>query len=117
MLENVGAWNGTGGFWKCWSRENIGVRKDVRRLQEMSEMSECRIGKHWSMENVGVWKTSETSEYGIGRHQKHRKCWSVKYEWKFRAEFKIEYGYITKIGFPNIGWHNVHQCIQVSVQR
>ena len=39
---------------------------------------------------------SEMSEYGIGRHQKHQKHWSVKYEWKFRAEFKIEYGYITK---------------------
>ena len=36
-------------------------------------------------------------EYVIGRHQKHR---SVKWEWKFGAEFKIEYGYITPCPFP-----------------
>ena len=82
-----------------------------RRISETSEQ-----GEHWSAErcqktagnigNVGVWnrktleygkhwKTLEMSEYGIGRHWKHWKCWSVKYEWKFRVEFKIEYGYIT----------------------
>ena len=55
-------WNGTGGFRKCWSRESIGVRKDVRRLREASETSECRIGKRRSMENV----------------EKHRKHRSVK---------------------------------------
>ena len=62
--ENVGAWNGTGGFWKHWSRENIGVWKDVRRLWETSE---CRIGKRQSMENVGKCQTetSETSECEI----------------------------------------------------
>ena len=46
-------WNGTGGFWKCQSRESIRVQKDIRRLWEMSEMLECGIGKHWSMENIG----------------------------------------------------------------
>ena len=51
--ENIGAWNGTGGFRKHRSRENIGMGKDVRRL----------------------W---ETSEYGIGSHQKHWKHRSVK---------------------------------------
>ena len=62
--ENIGKrqsmdleWNGTGGFWKRWSRESIGVRKDVGRLWEMSEMLECRIGKCRSMENAGkCWK-------------------------------------------------------------
>ena len=34
-------------------RESIGVRKDVRRLQETSETSECGIGKCRSMENIG----------------------------------------------------------------
>ena len=78
--ENVGKcwsmdleWNGTGGFQKCWSRESIRVRKDIRRLQETSEMLECGIGKH--REYGKHWKTSEMLEYGIGRHQKH---WSVK---------------------------------------
>ena len=76
--ENIGKhqsmdleWNGTAGFWKCRSRESIGVQKDVRRLWETSETSECGIGKHRSMENIGnvrVWnrKTSETSECEIG---------------------------------------------------
>ena len=67
-------WNGTGGFWKRRSRESIGVWKDVRRLWEMLEMSECGIGKRQSMENFGnvrnvrVWnrKTSETLECEIG---------------------------------------------------
>ena len=43
----------TGGFWKRRSRESIGVWKDVGRLWETSEMSECGIGQHqkcWSME-------------------------------------------------------------------
>ena len=42
--------NGTGGFQKRQSRESIGVRKDVGRLWETSEMSEHGIGKHRSME-------------------------------------------------------------------
>ena len=57
------------------------MQKDFGRLQEMSEMLECGIGKHWSMENIRkhrgtsgnignirVWnrKTSETSECEIG---------------------------------------------------
>ena len=66
-------WNGTGGFRKRQSRESIGVQKDVGRLWETSETSECGIGKHWSMENIGKYrKTLEMSEYGIGRHQKHQ---------------------------------------------
>ena len=64
-------WNGTGGFRKHWSRESIRVWKDIGRLQEMSEMLECGIGKCQSMENIGnvrVWnrKTLETSECEIG---------------------------------------------------
>ena len=59
-------WNGTGGFQKHQSRESIRAWKDVRRLQEMSETSECRIGKHWSMENIRKhwkhWKMLEMSE-------------------------------------------------------
>ena len=80
----------------------------VGRTSECRKMSED-CGKHQKhqsaeQENDGVWKTSETletletqetSEYGIGRHWKHQKHQSVKQEWKFRAEFKIEYGYIT----------------------
>ena len=76
--ENVGKhwsmdleWNGTGGFRKRQSRESIRVQKDVGKLWKTSETSECRIGKHWSMENIGKhrkWngKTSETSECEIG---------------------------------------------------
>ena len=101
MLENVGAWNGTGGFWKHQSRENIGVQ----------ETSECRIGKHQSMENIRkhqktseMLEMSETSEYGIGRHWKHQKCQSVKQEWKFEAEFKMEYGYITMTYFSSFNY-------------
>ena len=45
-------WNGTGGFRKRQSRESIGVQKDVGRLQETLEMSECGIGKRQSMENI-----------------------------------------------------------------
>ena len=70
-LENVGKswsmdleWNGTGGFQKHRSRESIRVQKDVGRLQETSETSECRIGKHRSMENI----------------RKHRKCRSMEFE-------------------------------------
>ena len=62
MLDNVGAWNGTGGFWKHRSRENIGVWKDVGRLWEMLE---CGIGKRWSMENVGKhWSVNGMEIWG-----------------------------------------------------
>ena len=70
--ENIGKcrsmdleWNGTGGFWKHLSRESTRVQKDVRRLWETSEMSECGIGKRQSMENVG-------------KCQKCRKCQSME---------------------------------------
>ena len=41
---NIGVWENTG------VQKNIGVWKNIGRLQEKSETSECRIGKHWSME-------------------------------------------------------------------
>ena len=40
------------------------MQKDVIRLQETLETSEFRIGKRR--------KCQKTSEYGIGRHWKHR---------------------------------------------
>ena len=50
--ENIGKhqsmdleWNGTGGCQKHWSRENVRVWKDVRKVWETSETSECGIGK------------------------------------------------------------------------
>ena len=50
-------WNGTGGFQKHRSRESIGVQKDVGRLWETLETSECGIGEHQSMENIRKhWK-------------------------------------------------------------
>ena len=53
-------WNGTGGFQKCRSRESIRVWKDIGRLWETSEMSECGIGKHWSMDNVGKYQKHQS---------------------------------------------------------
>ena len=64
--ENIGKhqsmdleWNGAGGFRKRWSRESIGVQKDVRRLREMSE---CGIGKRWSMENIRKCQKCQSME-------------------------------------------------------
>ena len=69
-------------------QKTVGNIRNIRvRNRKTSE-----YGKHWK-----TLETLETSEYGIGRHRKHRKHWSVKQEWKFRVEFKIEYGYITAI--------------------
>ena len=65
-------WNRTGGFRKRQSRESIGVQKDVGRLREMSEMLECGVRNRKTLEYGKHRKTSEMSEYGIGRHRKHQ---------------------------------------------
>ena len=71
----------------------------VGKAPECGKTSEdCRKRRSAEQENIGVWKTLEN----IGNvrnirvwNRKTLKHWSVKQEWKFRAEFKIECGYIT----------------------
>ena len=58
-MENVGAWIWNGMEQEDFGNVRVGKASECGRLWEMLEMSECGIGKHQSMENIRVWKTSE----------------------------------------------------------